>query len=195
MIAGSGHRHRETLEDSFVVVHDCAGLAMHDMSCADHTAPECFADRLVSEAHSQHWNLTGEMADQLDADSCLMRRTRAGRDHNSLRTQAFDLADGHLIVAANLDLGSQLADVLHQVVGERIVVVEYKNHAGRSCYQLTPDWTLKVGVAKSLSRADSMTSTKAQQLRGKESDETQRMNVLWQRKGRESWASAIAGGT
>jgi hypothetical protein len=34
-----------------------------------------------------------------------------------------------LIVAENLNFGAQFTDVLHEVVGKRIVVVEYENQA------------------------------------------------------------------
>jgi hypothetical protein len=58
-----------------------------------------------------------------------VRRARPRRDHDSLRSQSLNLAYRHLIIAANLDFGAQLADVLHQVVGKRIVIIEYENQA------------------------------------------------------------------
>jgi hypothetical protein len=127
MIAGGGHRHGQTLKDSFIVMHDRAGFAVHKMGGAHHSASESFADRLVPETNSQHWNFSREMPDQIDADARLMRRARTGGDDNPLGPHVLDLAHGHLIIAANLDLAAQLPNVLDQVVGERIVVVEYEN--------------------------------------------------------------------
>jgi hypothetical protein len=39
-----------------------------------------------------------------------------------------DLSDGHFIVAANLNFGAQFAQVLDEVVSERIVVIEDEDH-------------------------------------------------------------------
>src|SRR3712207_8023042 len=39
----------------------------------------------------------------------------------------FHLPDRHLVVAAHLDLRPQLAEVLHEVVGERVVVIYQQN--------------------------------------------------------------------
>jgi hypothetical protein len=46
------------------------------------------------------------------------------------RPQRGDLVDRHLVVAENLqpDVRIQLAQALHQVVGERVVVVDEDDH-------------------------------------------------------------------
>ena len=140
MIASGRHRHGKTLKDGFVVVHHCAGLAMHDMTGANHAAAEGFADCLVTQTDSEHRNLPCKMADQIDADARLMRRARTGREDNPSGPQLLDLAHRNLIVAADFHLCSQLADVLDQVVSERIVVVEYENQRALTPdYQLTPE--------------------------------------------------------
>src|SRR5579864_7210393 len=129
MIAGGRHRHRQTLKDGFVVVHDRAGLAVHDMTGTNDIAAEGFADRLVTEADAEHWDFSREVADQVDADARLMRRAWAGRDDDALGTHALNFVHGNLVVAAHLDLCAQFAEVLDQVVGEGIVVVEYEDQA------------------------------------------------------------------
>ncbi len=79
------------------------------------------------------------MSNEFDADAGLVRRARSGRDDNPFGMHRFDVADRDLIVAANLNLRAQFADVLDQVVGERIVVVEYENHkSGRRALDLGP---------------------------------------------------------
>ena len=42
--------------------------------------------------------------------------------------RCFDFLEGDLVVAADLELLPHLAEILRQVVGERIVVVEQQNH-------------------------------------------------------------------
>ena len=75
------------------------------------------------------------MADDVIADASLSRRTRAGRDHDPLRSHRLNIRDRDLVVAPNLNLRAEFSQVLHQVVGKRIVVVENKDHKGPSYSQ------------------------------------------------------------
>jgi hypothetical protein len=84
----------------------------------------------VSEANTQDWNFAREMADQLDADAGFVRGAGAGRDDDSIGLQSFDIIDSELVVAADLDIGTQFAQVLDKVVGKRVVVVEDEDHSG-----------------------------------------------------------------
>ena len=127
VVARGSHGHGQALKYGFIVVHDRAGFAVHEMSGPDDVSAERFADRLVAEAYSKHRNFTRKVADQIDADACLMRRAGAGRDNDLFRMHGLDLAHRDLVVAANLDVAAQFADVLDEVVGERIVVVEDEN--------------------------------------------------------------------
>jgi len=43
-----------------------------------------------------------------------------------------DVVDAHRIVALDHDLGPELAQVLHEVVGKGVVVVDHHNHWFRS---------------------------------------------------------------
>ena len=52
MITGGRHRHRQTLKDGFVVVHDWAGFPVHEVRGADDAPAEGFADRLMPEANA-----------------------------------------------------------------------------------------------------------------------------------------------
>src|ERR1700684_4320998 len=54
MIARSCHGHGKTLKDSFVVVYDGAGLAVHKMGGAHHASTEGFANCLMPQANSEH---------------------------------------------------------------------------------------------------------------------------------------------
>src|ERR1700733_16046154 len=127
MISRRCHGHGKTLKDSFVIVHHRAGLAMHEMRGASHAAAEGFPDRLVSQTDPEHGNFSCEVADQIDADARLMRRARPGRDYDPLGVHFLDLAHRDLIVTTDFHLGARLPDVLDQVVGEGIVIVEYEN--------------------------------------------------------------------
>src|SRR5258708_1922178 len=147
VITRGGHRHGEALKDGFVIVHHGAGLAMHDVSGAHHTASKGFSDCLMSQTNAEHRYFAGEVADQVDADSSFMRRARARRNHDALRAHRLGIGYRNLIVAANLDLGSQFAEILDQVIGKRIVVIEYEDQASSpSSNRLSPEFAgLPVG--------------------------------------------------
>src|SRR5258708_34759976 len=66
MVARGGHGHRKTLKDGSDVVHDGASLAVHEMSGANDPAAKGFADRLMSEANSEHRDFPREVADQIN---------------------------------------------------------------------------------------------------------------------------------
>ena len=57
-----------------------------------------------------------------------MRRARPRRDDDALRLQVLDLGRRDLIIATHLDFLPKLAQVLHEVVSEGIVVIENENH-------------------------------------------------------------------
>ena len=58
--------------------------------------------------------------------SCGSARTRG--EYDPLRLHGLDIGDLELVVAANLNLGAEFPEILNQVVGERIVVVENEDH-------------------------------------------------------------------
>lgn len=105
-----------------------AGLAVHQLFGAHHVAPKRLANGLMSQAHTQNRRFARHMPDQRNQNSCLARRARPRRKQNSLRLERLDLLHRQLIVAPHLYLRTQLAQVLHQVEGERVVVVENENH-------------------------------------------------------------------
>ena len=58
--------------------------------------------------------------------SCGVQGT--GREKNPFRAHGFHLGGRYLVIPAHLDLGTQFAQILDQVIGKRIVVVEDENH-------------------------------------------------------------------
>src|SRR5215469_17013363 len=88
----------------------------------------------MSQAHAQDRQLAGERANQVHADARLLRSARAGRDDNPLGMEGFDLADRELVIAADHHLSPEFAQVLNEVVGERVVIIENENHVLPSGY-------------------------------------------------------------
>src|SRR5207248_3905850 len=114
-------------------------------------AAKCSSDRLMSEADTQDRDLACEMPDYIDADSRLLRCARPGRDHDPLRVEFLDLVNRGLIVAAHYHLLARLSDVLHQIEGKRIVVIENKLH--QQNYRAEPPEYSFCDLPLSLSRA------------------------------------------
>src|SRR5215210_6417811 len=55
---------------------------------------------------------------------------RAGGDEHGVGDEGLELGQRHLVVSVHDGLGAQLPQVLHEVVDERVVVVDHQ-HAGR----------------------------------------------------------------
>src|SRR5262249_31992482 len=70
-----------------------------------------------------------DAGDRGEADSRLVRRARPGRDDHMRRPERLELRNADLVVAEHLHLGAELVEVLHQVPGEGIVVVDDGDHA------------------------------------------------------------------
>ncbi len=113
MIASTNHRAGNAAKNGAAVVLDRTGFAVHQPRRANDSAAKGRADRLMSQAHSQDGDLAGKVFHQRNADARLLRRARAGRDHNPLRRQRFNILNCHLVVAANFHLRAQFSQHLH----------------------------------------------------------------------------------
>lgn len=128
VIANGGHGRLEAAKDGAAVVLDAAGFAVHESFGADDLAAKSGANGLMSEADSEKWNLAGKMTNQFDADARILRRAGAGGDHDAIGMEGFEFIDGDFVVAAHLDARTQFAQVLDQVVGKGVVIVENEDH-------------------------------------------------------------------
>ncbi len=135
VVARAGHGRRNPREDRPPVVLHLAGLAVHQLRRANDLAAERRADRLVPQAHAENRHPPSarprqprKVPDQLDRDPRVLRRARPRRDQDVRWTQRLHLGGRQLIVAAHDHLRAQLAHVLDEVVGKRIVVVENEDH-------------------------------------------------------------------
>jgi len=110
------------------VVVDLAGLAVHQRLGADDLAAEGPADRLVAEADAEDRQVVGGGLQQVQADAGLVRRAGAGRQEHALRLQAERLGHAHRVVAVDDGLRPQLVQVVDEVVGEAVVVIDHQDH-------------------------------------------------------------------
>src|SRR6185312_1391270 len=149
MVTSGSERRLQIFENCAAVVFHRAGLSMHEITGPDYIPSEGCAQSLMAKAHTQNRKAAAELAKQLDADARILRRAWAGRNEDTFRTQSLHFFHRDLIIAAHDNFRAQLTQILHQVVGERIVVVQNKNH----CYQITSAAGLSVSEALSCPKA------------------------------------------
>ena len=82
----------------------------------------------MPEANAKNRNLPRKALDQRNAHARFLRRARPRRHDDALRFLARNFVECNFVVAMNFERLPQLAEVLRQVVGKRIVVVEQQNH-------------------------------------------------------------------
>src|SRR5215469_3281779 len=102
------------------------GLAMHQSISSNHLSSEHLSDTLMPETDSQNRRTGTKFANQIVADSRVVRSSGSRRNTNLLRAQLFNLAKVRLIVPLYHQLRPKLTKILNQVVSKRIVVIDNK---------------------------------------------------------------------
>jgi hypothetical protein len=128
MITRCRKRLRQLPENPLVVMMDFAGLPMKQFRRPNDFPSKGSTQRLVSQANSKNRKSSRQPLNQFNRNPCFQRRARPRRNHDSLRFASSDFFDGNLVVAMHFHFAAQLSQILGQVVGKRIVVVEQQNH-------------------------------------------------------------------
>ena len=129
VIAGGGERRRQARENALTCVVHRAHLAVNDLMAAHHIAPEGLTNRLMPQTHAKQRNARlGSSKRQGQANSRRRWVARAGGQHNCLWSQGHGRLHIHRIVAHHADIRPQLAQIMHEVVGKAVVVVDQKQH-------------------------------------------------------------------
>src|ERR1700726_4690938 len=128
MIAHRVERTWQAREDRVAIVNHRRRLAMHQPWRADDLAAERLTDTLMAEADAENRDLAGHLAQNLQRDASFRRRTWSRRDNDCIGAQCAHAGDVDRVVAPYRDLSAELTEVLHEVVGKRIVVI-YHNES------------------------------------------------------------------
>lgn len=119
----------DACEQRPTVVFDDDRFAVNRFRPADYFAAEMLTDSLVAETNTEDRKPRTELFYDLKRYPCTIGCSGPGRDQYFLRFQlVFDLIDRYLVIAEYLHLGTEFAQVLDQVVRERIVIIHYKQH-------------------------------------------------------------------
>ncbi len=81
-----------------------------------------------------------EFLDEFDGDAGFLRSAGTGRDDDALWLAAIDFLNGDAVVAMDLEFATEFAEILGEVVGEGIVVVEKENHERRFPFRRARRW-------------------------------------------------------
>ena len=125
VVARRGERVRQPGEHAGVRVADLRRLAVHHVRRAHDRAAVQLADALQAEAHAEHGDAPlAEVPDRGVREPGVGRAARAGRDEHRVGPERVHLVERHRVVAVHDRLRAQLTEVLHEVVDERVVVVD-----------------------------------------------------------------------
>ena len=111
---------------------------MHQPPGAHNLAAEHFPYRLVPQTHAEDRDARAEFADDGLADTRFRRGAGSGRDADAFGPEGGESLDGDLIVATHHRLRAEFAEILDEVVGERVVVIEDEEHRRMSAPRLPP---------------------------------------------------------
>src|SRR5207253_5111773 len=133
---------RHPPEQPPAVVVNRRRLAVHDAAGSHDGRAEGGTDRLVAEADAQNRNGPREALDQRHRDARLVRRAWPGLDDHAVGTKGGDLLERDRVVATDVHVGAELAEVLHEVVGEGVVVIDHEELRAHSCSARRTAWIM-----------------------------------------------------
>src|SRR5271157_5583918 len=129
VVARGNERIGNVRVDLLAVVVDLRHLAVHEIGSAHDDAAERRADGLMSQAHAEQRNFRTECCNDLHGNPRFGRRARPGRDNDCFGGKRADFVEGDPVVPRDAHLALvQFAEILHQIEGERIVIVDDQNH-------------------------------------------------------------------
>src|SRR3984885_8447644 len=128
VIARRLERRVDAAKNAAAVMADFRQLAVDECRRAHHLAAEGVADRLVAEADAEDRDCRSGARDQIETDAGLFGRAGAGRQHDRIGVGGDDVVACHLVVAMHLDLRPELTEIVDEVEGEAVIVIDQNEH-------------------------------------------------------------------
>lgn len=128
VVADGVERAGDIGKELLLVVEDGRCFAVHHAIVHHDTGAEGMADALVSQADAQQGDSSAEGADDIVGEAGFAWRARAGGDQDLVGMELFDLGESDLVIAADLEGHLHFAQVLDEIIGEGIVVIDDKHH-------------------------------------------------------------------
>ncbi|VTR66459.1 hypothetical protein DESC_480169 [Desulfosarcina cetonica] len=128
VVAHGLERRLDPLENPLPVGGNHGGLAMHQPLGRNDLTTKGMGDGLMPQTDPQDGNRSGKTSDHIQADPGGFGPARARRNHDGLGGHGRDIFHVNGVVALDHHAFTDLPEVLHQVVGERIIVVDHQYH-------------------------------------------------------------------
>ncbi len=101
-------------------------LAVHESIGPYDLAPKVLGHGLVAEADAEDGDFACEGFYYGDGYACFVGRAGAGRDEHALGIECARFFDGDLVVAIDRLFDAERAEVLDEIEGKGVVVVDYE---------------------------------------------------------------------
>ena len=125
VVTGRGERARQAGQHANPRVSDLRRLAVHHLRGAHHFAAVHLSDALMAEAHPEHGDAPlAECADRFVRHAGILGSAGPRRHENGIGFECDQLVEGDGVVSVDHGLRAELTEVLHEVVDERVVVVD-----------------------------------------------------------------------
>src|SRR6266852_1000886 len=121
MIAHRVEGTREIGENRVAIVNHRRSLAVHQARRAHDLSAERLSDTLMAEADAENRHLARHLTQQLERDSRFGRRARSRRNYDCAGPQRAHAGYVDRVVALYYYVGAEFTEILHEVVGKRIV--------------------------------------------------------------------------
>src|SRR6516225_7134645 len=128
MIARRFERRIDAAKYAAAAMLDLRQFAMNWNRRAHDFATEGLGDRLVTQADAKDRDPRRSGSNQIKTDAGLVRRARAGREHDGVGLGSDNGVRGYLVVAIHLDLRPELTEIMNEVEGETIIIVDQDDH-------------------------------------------------------------------
>src|SRR5471030_1365444 len=130
MVARHGKGIIQTIKNALSGMTNRRGFAMDGLTRPHHLPTKSLRHGLMPKANAENRQPLSKVGDGRHGNARVVRRAGAGRDHQMGRGQLFNISETELIVTFNQHLGTQLAKILIEVIGKRVVVVDQQQHGG-----------------------------------------------------------------
>src|SRR6266849_550212 len=124
---------RQPFKQPLAVVKNLACFPVHERRGSNDSASEYFTDGLMAEANTEYRNRFMKAPDNIFGYSGICRCAGARRNDNSRGFQALYFFECDLVIPEYTQFFAKLAQVLHQVIGERVVIIDNENHISSNC--------------------------------------------------------------
>jgi hypothetical protein len=97
---------------------------MHQAGGTDDPPTEALGQRLMPQTDAEQWMRSRYSPDQRQAFTGILGTARPRRDDHAVKPRRLEFTPIEPVVQNNIDVGTQLAQVLHEIPGEGVVVIQ-----------------------------------------------------------------------